>query len=285
MKCVTRKTKQTLVVMTIALASCRGPMQAPTPTPEVVPLYFVSTSSTHSLLWDLTTGYSRDNELIAIIDQNSTGITLQQALEHPNNTTTYAITHQLTDMDNLWAAPLGQDGIAIITHPNLTAIHSLSAEDLRAIFTGTAQNWSDFDGPNLRIVVVSRESNSPLRLAFENQVLGQRPMTLRARLATTANAMHDIVAQTPGAIGFISMAQTDQEVRIIPLIPQMGLAPVLPTPRSVFDASYPLRLPILVIGSHAPQPEDGYYEFILWAQQAEGQAIIAQHYAPLRELP
>ncbi|NJO03023.1 MAG: anthranilate synthase component I family protein, partial [Bacteroidia bacterium] len=48
-----------------------------------------------------------------------------------------------------------------------------------------------------------------------------------------------------GAIGFISMAQTDQEVRVIPLIPQTGLAPVLPSPRSVFDASYPLRLPIL----------------------------------------
>ncbi|MCB9436213.1 MAG: substrate-binding domain-containing protein [Anaerolineales bacterium] len=284
MKCVTRKTKQTLVVMTLALASCRGPMQAPTPTPEVVPLYFVSTSSTHPLLWDLTTVYSRDNELIAIIDQNSTGITLQQALDHPNATTAYAITHQLPDMDDFWAAPLGQDGIAIITHPNLTAIHSLSAEDLRAIFTGTAQNWSEFNGPNLRIIVVSREATSPIRGAFENQVLGQRPMTLRARLATTANAMHDIVAQTPGAIGFISMAQADQEVRVVPLIPQTGLAPVFPTPHSVFDATYPLRLPILVIGNHAPQPEDGYYEFILWAQQAEGQAIIAQYYAPLRDL-
>lgn len=188
-------------------------------------------------------------------------------------------------MDNLWAAPLGQDGIAIIAHPNLTAIRSLSAGDLRAIFTGTARNWSEFNGPNLHIVVVSREANSPLRRAFENQVLGQRPMTLRARLATTANAMHDIVAQTPGAIGFISMAQTDQDVRIIPLIPQAGLAPVLPTPRSVFDATYPLRLPILVVGNQVPQSEDGYYEFILWAQQPEGQAIIAQHYAPLRELP
>lgn len=285
MKRVTRKTKQTLAVVTLALASCRGPMQAPTPTPEVVPLYFVATSSTHPLLRDLTTAYSRDNDLIAIIDQNSTGITLQQALDHPYSSKTYVITHQLPDMDGLWAAPLGQDGIAIIAHPNLGAIRALAADDLRRIFTGVAQNWAEFNGPNLRIVVVSREASSPLRAAFESQVLGQRPITLRARLATTANAMHDIVAQTPGAIGFISMAQANQQVRTIPLIPQTGLEPVLPTPQSVFDATYPLRLPIVVVGNQAPVPDDGYYEFIVWAQQPEGQTIIAQRYAPLRALP
>lgn len=277
-------TRRTLAVMTLALASCRGPTHAPTPTPEVVPLYFVTSSNTQPLLRELAAAYSRDHALVAIVDQGSTGVTVEQVLNGQVDSAfqppPYILTTQLPPDSNFWAAPLGSDAIALIVHPGVR-VESLTASHLRAIFTGTADNWSDFGNSNDTIGVVSREAGSPTRQAFEALVMGARSITLRALLATTEAAVVEIVSQTPGAIGYVSLALVTDQVKIVPLRTDENSPPILPSPQSVAENSYPLQMPLLIIGSQPPIPGDGYYEFILWAQQEEGQAIIARHYAPL----
>lgn len=276
MMCVVRKTKWTLAVVTLALASCRGPLQSPTPTPEVVPLYFVTSNSTQSLLYDLSLAYQQSNELIAIVDQTSTGLALRDIAEQPG----YALTTYLPSSGDLWAAPLGRDGIAVITHPGII-LDSLTAADLRAIFMGTVDNWSIFGTSDLTIIPVSREESAPTRLAFDEQVLGLRPVTLRARLATTAHSMIEIIAHTPGAIGYVSMTLLNDRVRVVPLRSTPAEPAVVPSPQAIASNTYPLQMPLLIVGQQAPVPGDGYYEFILWAQQGSGQNIIARRYAPL----
>ncbi len=277
-----RKTKRTLVVVTLALASCRAPMQAPTSTPEVVPLYFVTSSSTDTLLRNLAASYTRENSLVAIVDQAANGTSIAMALDPAESSTPslYALTTYLPNLDNLWAAPLGQDGIAIVVHPRLN-IPQLSAGDLRRIFTGAVENWVEFGGPDVPITVVSRDAESDTRRVYERLVLGQRQMTYNAILALTDAAMLDVVAQTPGAIGFMSMALVSGQVRVMPLVGETGDTPVLPTPLTVANETYPLRTPLLIVGTKPPEPGDGYYEFIVWAQQAQAQEIIGERYAPL----
>ncbi len=269
---VIRKTKHTIMVVTLALAGCRGPVQSPTATPEVEPLYFTANTSTHPLLRDLAAAYSQEHPLITIVNQRSERLPV--SWEHG-----YALITSIPASGDFWAAPIGQDAIAIVVHPNLV-IPALSATDLRRIFMGTANNWSDFGGPDIDIVIVSRESSSLTRQAFETQVMGQRPISLRARLATTPSAMHQIISQTPGAIGFLSMGLLTDRVRVVSLIGDDDIA-VQPTPDTVADGSYPLQIPLLIIGPQPPTPGDRYYEFILWMQQGGGQRIIAQRYAPL----
>lgn len=283
MKCAaSRKTKRTLIVMTLALASCRAPMQAPTSTPEVVPLYFVTSSSTDTLLRNLAATYTRENSLVAIVDQTANGTSISAALDpsDPSEKTLYALTTYLPNSDQLWAAPLGQDGIAVVVHPRLT-LPQLSADDLRRIFTGAVENWTELGGPDVPITVVSREAESDTRRVFEQLVLGERQITYNALLALTDAAMLDVVSRTPGAIGFVSMALVSGQVRVMPLVAENGDTPMLPTPLTVADGSYPLRTPLLIIGKKPPEPGDGYYEFIVWAQQHQAQQIIGETYAPL----
>lgn len=286
MKCAAgRKTKRTLVVVTLALASCRAPMQAPTSTPEVVPLYFVTSSSTDTLLRNLAATYTRENSLVAIVDQAANGTSITVALDprESSNQRLYALTTYLPNLDNLWAAPLGQDGIAIVVHPRLN-LPQLGADDLRRIFTGAVENWIEFGGPDVPITVVSREAESDSRRVFEQLVLGQRRITYNAVLALTDAAMLDVVAQTPGAIGFMSMGLMSGragQVRVMPLVGETGEMPVLPTPLTVGNGTYPLRTPLLIVGTMPPVPGDGYYEFIVWAQQRQAQEIISTRYAPL----
>jgi hypothetical protein len=61
------KTKRTIAVFTLALASCRSPIQSPTNTPQVIPLRIIATSSTAPLLQELTTAYSLEHLTIPVV--------------------------------------------------------------------------------------------------------------------------------------------------------------------------------------------------------------------------
>ena len=58
-----------------------------------------------------------------------------------------------------------------------------------------------------------------------------------------------------------------------------------PTLDNVYENVYPLRSIIYVTGRQEPSAEDEleqhYRAFIGWVQSPEGQALVAQHYAPL----
>jgi phosphate transport system substrate-binding protein len=174
---------------------------------------------------------------------------------------------------------LGQDGVAVVVHPQLS-VAGLTAANLRDIFSGTATDWSELGWESQEIVVVSREAGADIRQAFELQVMGQRRITLSARLATSDQAMLAIVANTPGAVGYMSMAATDSRVKTVPVAATVNDPLVMPTPQTIADGRYPLRMPLIIVGEEAPVPGDGYYEFIIWAQ-GEGQEVIARSYAPL----
>lgn len=282
MKGAACRTKRTIVIVTLALAGCRAPVQAPTATPEVEPLYFVTTGSMSPLLLNLANGYSRDNTLVGVVDQSHTGITLQDVLDGEGESLApFALTTYLPG-EGLWAAPIGQDGIAIITHPALR-VPGLTANDLRNIFSGQITNWQSFINLDLPLVVVSLPEQHPTRLGFEDLVMGQRRLTLNARLAPTEAAMVDIVVATPGAIGIVSLTLASGRVRLVPVAAGINDPLVSPSLETIGDGSYPLRMPLLVVGNAAPQPGDGYYEFIVWMQQKRGQQIVSQMYAPLPE--
>lgn len=276
---VAGKTKRTLAVLTLALAGCRAPIQAVTPTPEVEPLHFVSTSSTSPLLQALAASYQRENTLTAIIDQSRRGLSVMQVLAGDVDTPTYALTTYLDSAYTLWSAPIGQDGIAVITHPELR-LEKLTASQLRAIFSGSVTRWAQLADQSGDIVVVSREETSATRAAFETLVMGKRKITLNARLATSTQSMLDIVSTTRGAIGYVSFGSYRPPAYIVPVAATVNEAGLLPTLQSIYDETYPLRMPLVVVGTQPPVPGDGYYEFILWAQTT-GQPIVAEHYSPL----
>jgi hypothetical protein len=285
MKGVIRRTRRTLAVVTLALAGCSGAMRAPTSTPEVIPLYFVADTSTSAMLNELSVAYRQDNELVAIVDGAQLDSSVSALLNDnlPPDTTQpprYAITTTIPADDQLWAAPLGYEGIAIITHTG-TRLNRLVADDLRQIFARLVNNWQAFGGPDREIVVVSQPPEAPLQAAFNRLVMGQRDVTLAARLALTPQHTLQIVQQTPGAIGVVPLSLSIAGVNVIPVAEFDDAIPVSPTRETIANGIYPLQTPVLIVGNAPPQPGDGYYEFILWAQQGEGRAIVSQYYAPL----
>jgi phosphate transport system substrate-binding protein len=263
------------VILSLALASCRGSVYIPTATPDTIPVRILATTTTYSLLQELTYGYQPKGLVLAVHSAAGDWNTVYSQLLAGD--IPYALTTYLSADAPLWVAPIGQSGIAIIVQTSNT-ISRLTLSDLRLIFQGRIANWSELGGPDLAITVVSREEGSDLRLAFDAQVMGGRHPTLAAQLALSEQSMITEVEATPGAIGYVSVSMVDSRGRTVPVSVDPEAAAVLPTRDTLHDSSYPLCTPLMMVGLHAPDPSSAYYAWFAWMQSDAGQQVINQHY-------
>jgi phosphate binding protein len=62
------------------------------------------------------------------------------------------------------------DGLAIVVHPS-SPIQGLTIVQIREIYTGKLTNWKEIGGPNVAIVLISRDTNSGTYESFESLVM------------------------------------------------------------------------------------------------------------------
>jgi phosphate transport system substrate-binding protein len=230
------------------------------------------------LLQNLAAAYTRPDALLAVNSAAANWETIFNQLRAGD--VPFALTAYVPPDANLWVAPVGQDGLAIVVD-TANPISFLSFDDLRAIFQGRIANWSELGGPDLPLTVVSRESGADTRLLLNALVMEDRRTTLGARMALSGQTVLEIVGSTPGAIGYVSMAQVDHRVRVVPIADQKTDPPVLPTPETVGAGQYPLRSTIMLAGLQPPDESSIYRDWFAWMQSPAGQAIVGQSYAPL----
>lgn len=274
-----KQAKRTLVILTLALTSCRGPVGSPTATPQTVEVRILATTSTYPLLQDAIAAFPHPGMLLAVDSAAANWRTVYERLlagEVP-----FALTSYLPPGTSLWAAAVGQDGIAIVVH-STNPVARLTLDDLRLIFEGRSADWSVLGGPDLPVRVVSREDGADTRLAFEALVMQGQPTTLAARLALSSQSVVEIVSSDPAAIGYVSMAFLDGQVRAVPLEPAPGQPPVAPTREAVSAGTYPLRAPLLVVGVEPPAEGTIYRQWFGWLQSSAGQQVVGRRYGTLQ---
>lgn len=272
--------KRTIVIFGLAaLASgCRGIAHQATHTPEISHLRLMATTSSAPLARDLIQSYVREDSLFVIsLSEANWSAVQKQVNEDP---AFFGMTMFLPDASTLWATPIGEDGLAIIVHPALK-LNALTAPQLRTIFSGSVRNWREVGGPDLPIVVVSREAGADTRSVFERLVMGERPISGTAVLAPSSSSVLNIVSATEGAISYASFGSLDNRVAVVPIAGSAADTPITPSLPTIIDRSYPLRMPILIVSQREPQPDTPVYEFFVWVQQGSGQNIVRQRYAPL----
>lgn len=267
------RTRRTLVVVALALASCATPVPpASTPTTHAATLRLYATSATLPLLNDLIRLYAQraPEARFDVRSANYAGV-VNLLLQEPD---AYFLTNHLPspEISALWGAPIGQDAIAIIAHPD-SAAAGLTLAELRDVYQGRITNWRALGGADQLIVVVSREDGSGTRAEFERLVMGERRTTRTALVAPSSAAMVEIVARQPGSLGYVSLSWVDPRLALLPV------DGVLPTPQTVAANTYPLRATLFVAG--LGEPQGPLRAFIAWAQSPEGQAVVARRHAPL----
>lgn len=118
-------------------------------------------------------------------------------------------------------AVVAYDALAVIVHPSNPVTH-LTRQQLEAIFRGKVTNWNQVKdpytgkrGPDLKIVVYSRETSSGTYEFFKTSVLREKNYMAGVLSMPATGAVIQSVSQTKGAIGYVGMAYVNDRVRAV----------------------------------------------------------------------
>lgn len=98
------------------------------------------------------------------------------------------------------------DGIAVVVHPD-NAVAALTKDQIQKIYMGEIKNWKDVGGADAEITLVTRESTSGTRGAFEELVL-PKETKIDDTLCIVQNSNGNVaqaVESDPNALGYISL--------------------------------------------------------------------------------
>jgi len=174
---------------------------------------------------------------------------------------------------------IAKDGIAIIVNP-ANEITVISAETAANIYTGKISKWTEVLGGNVpntnnQIVVVGRDSASGTREFFDKDGAGilKGAAPIKSMLEKNSNgAITQTIAQTPGAIGYVSIGFVDKSVKALPIWWNDPNKAVSPTKGNVLDRSYPVNRELFMFTNGQPTGlAKDYIDFIL---SPDGQKIV-----------
>ena len=118
-------------------------------------------------------------------------------------------------------AVVAYDALAVIVNPQNPITH-LTRTQLEAIFRGKVTNWNQVTdhvtgrrGPDLKIIVYSRETSSGTYEFFKTSVLHEKNYMAGVLSMPATGAVIQSVSQTRGAIGYVGMAYVNKNVKAL----------------------------------------------------------------------
>lgn len=162
------------------------------------------------------------------------------------------------------------DGIAVVVNPSL-GVEDITFEQLGAIYRGEITNWSEVGGPDLDIVLLSRDTSSGTYAFFLEFVVqaedGDAVYSADARLLPSTQAIVDETIANEAAIGYVGLGYVVPEVSVVEID---GVAASV---AGVQDGSYSVARPLFMYA--AGEPDEVGKAYMDWILSADGQAVVA----------
>ncbi len=167
------------------------------------------------------------------------------------------------------------DGIAIITNKNLK-INEILINDLRGIYNGSIKNWRNIDGPNLKITVYGRQSNSGTFAFFQEYVLKNDDYRVDMQPLNGNAQIVDAVIGDEEGIGYVGIAYAEKrsdELNILKVKKSINEHGILPTIANITTGSYPISRYLYIYTNGNPTGEIAdYVKWIL--NRFGGQRVV-----------
>jgi phosphate transport system substrate-binding protein len=171
---------------------------------------------------------------------------------------------------------LADDALGIAVHPTVS-VTGLTSSQVRSIYSGVVDDWSDVGGSPGPITVLDRPEDESAKRVLREVVLGPDFEVFEAAVQLYyEDDMLDGVESTPGSIGYVSygMAKSrDADVRFV------EIDGVMPSVGTVRARQYPMTRGLgVVVAKDAP-----YYvlDLVEWMRTDEAaDAMMSQGYAP-----
>lgn len=183
---------------------------------------------------------------------------------------------------------VGYDGLAIYVSKH-NPLDEISLEELAEIYKegGKINKWSDLGVkaiPGAKsddIIRVSRQNNSGTYHYFREAVIGKNSDYKQGSLDMNGSKdVVELVAKTPGAIGYSGLGYATPEVKIVKVSKKKGEPSVVPSITTVLDKSYPISRPLFMYTPGEPSP--AVHKYLDWIMSDAGQKIVGTTgYVPL----
>jgi phosphate transport system substrate-binding protein len=177
----------------------------------------------------------------------------------------------------LRTVPVAWDGIAVIVNFS-NPIKEVTTSQVRDLFTGKITRWSDLDGGDRPVEVLSRAPEDNVQSGLEASLgIQERLNPSRKAIRTDEKALRAVsgreTAIAPISLSAALRAQEDGiPIRIL------TIDKVDPGPPTVKNGDYKLRRPVLFLT--AQQPDALTEAFVRFAGSAEGQKILQPTFVP-----
>ncbi|QXE00436.1 phosphate ABC transporter substrate-binding protein PstS family protein [Terribacillus sp. DMT04] len=124
-------------------------------------------------------------------------------------------------------------GMTAAINPEV-GVDNLTKQQLKDIFTGKITNWSEVGGADQEITLVNRPDSSGTRATFVKFGLdGETPA--EGVTEDSSNTVKQIVADTPGAIGYLALSYFDDDS-----ITKASIDGVEPTDETIGSGEFPI---------------------------------------------
>jgi len=148
----------------------------------------------------------------------------------------------------------------------INSVKDLSLKDLKNIYLGKIRNWKKLVGPDMKIVVVSRDSSSGTYEVWDKIVLKEKRVTPRALTLASNGAVVQAVASTKGAIGYIGLGYLNKTLKLVTIDGIKG------SEKTTQSGEYPISRALFMFTNGWPKGSTA--KFINYIQSIQGQKLV-----------
>lgn len=175
---------------------------------------------------------------------------------------------KLAISNNVYPVPfaVAYDCIIPIVHPT-NQVENLSIAQLKAIYKGEITNWKEVGGPNLKIVVVSRDTSSGTYEVWEGKVMAKERVYPGALLQASNGAVVQAVSNNKNAVGYIGLGYLNDHVKALTVNGIKG------SEETTLNGLFPISRPLYMFTNGWPKDEiNDFLNYVLHPRK--GQKLI-----------
>ena len=172
---------------------------------------------------------------------------------------------------------VARDGIAIIVYKD-NPVKELTITQVKSVYRGEITNWKELGGDDMEIVVVGRDSASGTREYFSKSVMDKEDFVPTQLEKNSNGAVKQTIAQTPGAVGYVSLGYIDNTVFAVKI--KNGVTFVEPTVDNIIRGDYPISRSLYMFTQG--EPTGLAADYLVYVTGNDGQKLVAEEgFVPL----
>ncbi len=172
---------------------------------------------------------------------------------------------------------IGSEAFVFFVHKD-NPINSLTVDQIKGIYSGKINNWSEVGGKNERIVPFQRNEGSGSQ-SMLIRFMGDTPI-IEPDMQTMVGGMGGIIEEVADyknkstSIGFSFRFYVEGIIQN-PDVKMIAIEGIAPTKENIKSGSYPIIAPVYAV-TYEGNPNENVYKLIDWMTSDEGQYIIEE---------